>query len=407
MTSPVSSAISPDTAGAENSRWELQAKLAGLGDLHGKKLSPEQKEKKLREACEGFESVFIQKMWQEMRKTVPQGNLLHGREEKFWQDMYDQELAKKMTSAGGIGLADMMYQQLSRNLISATRGLTGMTQGAAFMPQAAPLLPQKAIDPANFAEAGQNTAPEKNPQPPAVPHMGILPSMYEGIAPQHGVVDEPAASNGQKSDEYSAAVTAQADGSAAAEPPEVSAALAQLRLQQTPLENSRIDVMPADRGRKRNSLHSGLDMARIAQREAGTKLGPAAVRPPLHPAARSQTDAAKQHNIPDHTASPLTEPTAGGSPQAAPGQQAPGHRVSYATNIPPGRRNARNRINSEMLRAAQAQGAAVSPPPLIAPARSAPSQNMPLTAVPETISKTPQQTAENADAKAIAPLKPS
>lgn len=56
------------------------------------------KAKKLREACEGFESVFIQKMWQEMRNTLPKNGLLHGRDEQYWQDMYDQELSKSMTS---------------------------------------------------------------------------------------------------------------------------------------------------------------------------------------------------------------------------------------------------------------------------------------------------------------------
>lgn len=112
------------------------------------------KPKKLREACEGFESVFIQKMWEQMRATVPKGNLLQGRDEQYWQGMFDQELSKKMSSAGGIGLADMMYEQLSRNLISATRTTAsgaGATAGkdiaadtegnTGFVASAAPLLP--------------------------------------------------------------------------------------------------------------------------------------------------------------------------------------------------------------------------------------------------------------------------
>ncbi|MDO5483269.1 MAG: rod-binding protein, partial [Desulfovibrionaceae bacterium] len=90
----------PATAPGENARRELQARLNGIGDLNGRKLTPEAKAKKLREACEGFESVFIQKMWQEMRNTLPKNGLLQGRDERFWQDMYDQELAKSMTSAG-------------------------------------------------------------------------------------------------------------------------------------------------------------------------------------------------------------------------------------------------------------------------------------------------------------------
>ena len=77
------------------------------------------KKAKLREACEGFEAVFIQKMWEQMRATVPENGLMHSKDEKLWQGMYDQELSKKMAGAGGIGLADMMMTQLGKNLEEA------------------------------------------------------------------------------------------------------------------------------------------------------------------------------------------------------------------------------------------------------------------------------------------------
>ena len=80
---------------------------------------PKDKATKLREACEGFESVFIQKMWEQMRATVSETGLMKSKDEKIWQGMYDQELSKKMASAGGIGLADMMMTQLGRNLEEA------------------------------------------------------------------------------------------------------------------------------------------------------------------------------------------------------------------------------------------------------------------------------------------------
>ena len=89
------------------------------------------KAKKLRESCEGFESIFIQKIWEQMRATIPESTLLKGREEKFWQGMYDQELAKSMASAGGIGLADMMYEQLSRGLSDASKSAAKLQAGQA------------------------------------------------------------------------------------------------------------------------------------------------------------------------------------------------------------------------------------------------------------------------------------
>lgn len=322
-------AVPPETARDESARRELQGRLAGLGDLNGKRLNPEQKSKKLREACEGFESVFIQKMWQEMRATLPKGGLMQGREEQFWQGMYDQELAKKMSSAGGIGLADMMYAQLSRNLGAAGKQ-TAHAQpgtGSGIVPDAAPLLPQ-----ANQAGALQASAGGANSNANVDANSGAaqaasangfaggsgrLPSVYDGPAT---VTD--AVQNAQAGTAHVAATPASA-GQAGPAVPEVEAALASLRMQHNAphaqadqtsqgeqalqpqaqalaqaaqaqaaqaQNQGRIDVLPANRPGTavppRPREMSGLDLAETARREAGTKLGSNAVRPPLHPVAR-------------------------------------------------------------------------------------------------------------------------
>jgi Rod binding domain-containing protein len=120
-------------------------------------MPPVDKEKKLRESCEGFESIFIQKMWEQMRATIPESGFLKGREEKFWQSMYDQELAKTMAGAGGIGLADMMYEQLSQSLRSVSKNTAdargGRPAGFAAELSPAPLLPT-AQPQAKKADAG-------------------------------------------------------------------------------------------------------------------------------------------------------------------------------------------------------------------------------------------------------------
>ena len=88
MTAPFATALVPPEANSDAiARNELQSRLAGLGKMGGSHADPAQKKKKLREACEGFESIFIQKMWEEMRKTLPKSTLLHGKEEEFWQGM--------------------------------------------------------------------------------------------------------------------------------------------------------------------------------------------------------------------------------------------------------------------------------------------------------------------------------
>lgn len=287
MTAPldaVPAAIPPESARSEGSRRELQARLAGLGDLGGKKISPEAKAKKLREACEGFESVFIQKMWQEMRNTLPKNGLLHGRDEQYWQDMYDQELSKSMTSAGGIGLADMMYEQLSRNLVSASRGTAGSGRGASFTPSAAPLLQAASKTPEAPAVAAAAPSAAQTAQTPHDAARGeAVPSVYDGAVPQTGVINrQAAADNG--TDAHS--------GTEALSNPEVERALAALRAQQalTAPAQGRVEAVTAGQGVRRQQASSGLELAQMAQREAGDKLGPRAVRPPLrHPARTDGT----------------------------------------------------------------------------------------------------------------------
>lgn len=91
-----------------------------------------------------------------MRNTLPKSNLLQGREEQFWQGMYDQELAKKMAGAGGVGLADMMYAQLSQRLGSASQSAAASAAPArGFSPEAAPLLAANPQQPAAQETAGQ------------------------------------------------------------------------------------------------------------------------------------------------------------------------------------------------------------------------------------------------------------
>lgn len=76
------------------------------------------KEAKLREACQGFESVFISQLFKEMRATVPKDGMLHGHYEDQYYSMFDKAMSDKMAADGGIGLADMMYRQLKGRVLS-------------------------------------------------------------------------------------------------------------------------------------------------------------------------------------------------------------------------------------------------------------------------------------------------
>lgn len=77
-------------------------------------------EQELREACRDFEAVFIGKLWEQMRRTVPKETSMHSKQEDMYLSMFDRSFSEHMADSGGIGLADMLYDQLASQLKSAS-----------------------------------------------------------------------------------------------------------------------------------------------------------------------------------------------------------------------------------------------------------------------------------------------
>ena len=78
-------------------------------------------EKELMEAAQDFESFFLYLLLKEMRKTVNETPLFHGgRAEEIFRDMLDEEMSKEMakTPGQGLGIAKILYEQLSRPLVA-------------------------------------------------------------------------------------------------------------------------------------------------------------------------------------------------------------------------------------------------------------------------------------------------
>ena len=67
---------------------------------------------KLKETCRDMEAMFLNMMMADMRKTVQKSELVDSSKEEIMTSMLDSEVTKNMASAGGIGLADMLYRQL-------------------------------------------------------------------------------------------------------------------------------------------------------------------------------------------------------------------------------------------------------------------------------------------------------
>jgi flagellar protein FlgJ len=68
---------------------------------------------KLVDTCRQMESLFIHHLLKEMRATIHRsGFITGGRAEEIYTSMMDAEMATQIAGRGGIGLADMLIQQL-------------------------------------------------------------------------------------------------------------------------------------------------------------------------------------------------------------------------------------------------------------------------------------------------------
>lgn len=68
----------------------------------------------LRDACLKMESLFIHHLLKEMRATIDKSGFISGgRAEEIYTSMMDAETANKISTRGGIGLADMLLDQLA------------------------------------------------------------------------------------------------------------------------------------------------------------------------------------------------------------------------------------------------------------------------------------------------------
>lgn len=67
-----------------------------------------------RDVAQQFESLFLNLMLKEMRKSVTRSGLLGSDAMETYEQMFDQQIALGMSRAGGIGLAPFIEQQLEK-----------------------------------------------------------------------------------------------------------------------------------------------------------------------------------------------------------------------------------------------------------------------------------------------------
>jgi len=81
-----------------------------------RKAYSERDKQKLKDACREFEALFMQMMYRQMKRTVPESSLLpKSTARRIFEEMLDEELINNAKERG-VGIADILYRQLSLNM---------------------------------------------------------------------------------------------------------------------------------------------------------------------------------------------------------------------------------------------------------------------------------------------------
>ena len=78
-------------------------------------------EKKIENVSRDFESIFLHKLLTSMRKTVPKSGLLDSFATDMYKSMMDEDISKEMSKNKGMGMGEMIYNDLS-NINRVSRG---------------------------------------------------------------------------------------------------------------------------------------------------------------------------------------------------------------------------------------------------------------------------------------------
>lgn len=92
------------------------------------KAMEEKDNKKLKEACEQIETYMLTSIFKQMKESTKMGEGLmpKGDYEEMFEDQLVEKQCENMVKAGGIGLADMMYRQMSMNTATSSKVDTGV-----------------------------------------------------------------------------------------------------------------------------------------------------------------------------------------------------------------------------------------------------------------------------------------
>lgn len=74
--------------------------------------------KKLDEATKGIEAMFMKDLLSAMRRGMPETSFGSSYGSQMYRDMFDQTLADSLGRSGSLGIARILYKQLSKQVLA-------------------------------------------------------------------------------------------------------------------------------------------------------------------------------------------------------------------------------------------------------------------------------------------------
>ena len=97
---PLNNMINPAELIANSKKADMDPKL-------------QKEDKDLKEFSQGFETLMLNKLFDEMEKTIDDSGLMSGSTSGQIRGLYWMFMAEEMSKQGGIGIGDEVYKQLS------------------------------------------------------------------------------------------------------------------------------------------------------------------------------------------------------------------------------------------------------------------------------------------------------
>ncbi|MBS0373534.1 MAG: flagellar assembly peptidoglycan hydrolase FlgJ [Proteobacteria bacterium] len=158
--------------------------FSGLDALRTASQQAPQDPKTLRAVAQQFESLFIGMMLKSMRDAKLGDGLFDSHESRFYQDMFDQQLAQTLSQGRGLGIADLLVKSLTPPVpppAGQGYGKLARRSGAAVPVAAA----------ADVAAAGSQAAVEASAEAPPTEPLPEAPAAAAGATPDGAIAATP------------------------------------------------------------------------------------------------------------------------------------------------------------------------------------------------------------------------